>query len=241
VKSDIACRLADLNRAFYQTFAAPFAATRRRVQPGAERLLRRIPTLASVADLGCGNGNAAVWLAEHGYRGRFTGLDVSPGLLDIARAASFPFPAEFRHADFLAAGWNRPLADGAFEFILAFAVVHHLPGDAARRDFLAVCRRLLAPGGNLFLSNWQFLRSEKLRRRRISWSDIGLSDSDVDEGDYLVDWRREGQGLRYVHVIGDGERQRLAAQTGFAETEMFRSDGEGGLLADYAVWALAPA
>ena len=210
-----------------------------RVQSGAEKLLGRIPAESVVIDLGCGNGNAAAWLAEHGHRGDYLGIDASPGLLDIACRASYPFFAEFRQADFLSPGWDSPLADGSCEFLLAFAVLHHLPGEAARKEFAAACRRLVRPGGCVFLSSWQFLRSEKLRRRRVSWSDIGLRDSDVDEGDYLVDWRREGQGLRYVHVIGDEERKSLASQAGFFEMEFFRSDGEGGILADYAVWAPA--
>lgn len=240
MKSDIVRRLVDLNRAFYQTFADSFAATRGRIQPGAKELLRRIPPESSVIDLGCGNGNAAAWLAAHGFRGRYLGLDLSPGLLGIARAARHPFPAEFHPADFLEEGWDRSLAERSFDFILAFAVLHHLPGDPARRAFLGACRRLLAPGGTLFFSNWQFLRSAKLLERTVSWSEIGLADSDADAGDYLLDWRRDGRGLRYVHVIGAGERLRLAGQTGFTEMECFESDGEGGRLSDYAVWTCAP-
>jgi SAM-dependent methyltransferase len=238
VNSDIVRRLATCNRAFYQTFAAPFAATRARVQPGARRLLARVAPETAVADLGCGDGNAARWLGSHGHRGRYLGLDFSPALLSIARAAVYPFPAEFLPADFLAEGWDCSLTDASFHFILAFAVLHHIPGEPGRVAFLAGCRRLLMPRGTLLLSSWQFQRSEKLRARTVPWSEIGLRESDVDEGDFLLDWRQGGRGLRYVHVIGEEERLRLAAQAGFAETECFESDGEGGRLADYAVWNL---
>jgi len=230
----------NLNRAFYQTFAAPFAATRGQVQPGARRLLERIPPEAAVADLGCGNGNAAGWLAAHGHRGRYLGLDLSPELLEIARSGNYPFPADFQPADFMQEGWARSLVEGSFDFVLAFAVLHHIPGEPGRLAFLGASRKLLAPGGALFLSNWQFLRSAKLRKRIVAWSEIGLNDSDADEGDYLLDWRRDGRGLRYVHALGTQERLNLATPTGFAETDYFESDGEGGKLADYAVWTLIP-
>jgi tRNA (uracil-5-)-methyltransferase TRM9 len=236
VKSDIVRRLVDLNREFYQTLAGPFAATRGKVQPGVKRLLDRIPPDAVVADLGCGNGNAAKFLGPRGFTGRYAGFDLSSGLLDIARAEKYPFPATFQRTDFLEQGWELPMAGQTFHYILAFAVLHHIPGATGRAAFLAASRRRLPPNGKLFLSNWQFQRSEKLRERVVAWSEIGLSDSDVDEGDYLLDWRHEGRGLRYVHVISAQERLALANQSGFVETEVFESDGKGGNLADYAVW-----
>jgi tRNA (uracil-5-)-methyltransferase TRM9 len=240
VDSDIARRLTDLNRAFYQTFAASFAATRGRVQPGARRLLARAAPDSAVLDLGCGNGNAARWLESHGHRGSYLGLDFSPELLAIARAGKYSFPAVFRTADFLGQEWHRAIPEASSGFLLAFAVLHHIPSEPGRVSFLSACQRLLAPNGQLFLSNWQFLRSEKLRARIVPWSGIGLKDSDVDAGDYLVDWRRDGRGPRYVHVIGAEERLRLAARAGFTETEFFESDGEGGRLSDYAVWVSLP-
>ncbi|MGB7537299.1 MAG: class I SAM-dependent methyltransferase [Anaerolineales bacterium] len=237
MKSDIARRLVDLNREFYQTLAGPFAATRGKVQPGVKRLLDRIPPGAAVADLGCGNGNAAKFLAAGGFRGRYIGLDLSAGLLDIARAEAYPFQAVFHQVDFLEPGWEKPVSGSLFDFMLAFAVLHHIPGEPARLSLLSACRNLLAPGGQLFLSGWQFQRSDKLRGRIVAWPEIGLSDSEVDEGDYLLDWRHKGRGLRYVHVISAQERLALAKQSGFEEIEVFKSDGKEGNLADYSVWA----
>jgi tRNA (uracil-5-)-methyltransferase TRM9 len=236
VESEIARRLVDLNRAFYQSFAASFAETRARVQPGAHRLLARIGSETQVADFGCGNGNAAGFLAEHGFRGAYLGLDVSDALVDIARARALPFPAQFLTADFLTPGWERSLTEHSFDFILLFAVLHHIPGGDHRAAFLQATRKLLLPGGHLFLSTWQFHRSEKLRARVVPWKDAGFNEADLDAGDYLLDWRREGRGLRYVHVVDGAERRALAVESGFTEREAFASDGEGGRLADYAVW-----
>jgi tRNA (uracil-5-)-methyltransferase TRM9 len=236
VKSDIARRLVALNWEFYQTLAGPFAATRGKVQPGAKRLLDRIPPDAAVADLGCGNGNAAEFLAARGFHGRYLGVDGSSGLLEIARAGRYPFSTTFQLANFLEAGWEHPFSENSFDYVFAFAVLHHIPGHSGRTEFLTACRRLLVPDGNLFFSSWQFQRSGKLRERTVPWSEIGLSDSDLDPGDFLLDWRHEGRGLRYVHVISSQERQALANQTVFAEIEAFESDGKEGNLADYAVW-----
>jgi tRNA (uracil-5-)-methyltransferase TRM9 len=238
--SSIARRLVDLNRAFYQSFASPFAATRTRVQPGVRRLLGKIPSGASVADLGCGNANAAACLAARGHRGEYLGIDLSGPLLDFARAQPLPFPAEFRELDFVSPGWERALPSAPFDYLLVFAVLHHLPGAEGRLEFLRACRRIIHPGGRLYLSTWQFLRSEKLRARIVPWGDAGFTEDEVEAGDYLLDWRREGRGLRYIHVLDEEERLALARESGFREIEAFSSDGEGGRLADYAVWTSVP-
>jgi len=239
VKSDIARRLVDLNREFYQTLAGPFAATRGSVQPGTQRLLDRIPPDVAVADLGCGNGNAANYLTDRGFHGRYAGFDLSTGLLEIARGKAYPFFATFQPADFLEAGWENAISEESMDYVFAFAVLHHIPGHSGRLAFLTACRRLLIPDGMLFFSSWQFLRSEKLQERTVAWSEAGFSQSDLDDGDYLLDWRHEGRGLRYVHVISAQERSKLSKQAGFSEIEAFESDGKEGNLADYAVWAPA--
>ena len=58
----------------------------------------------------------------------------------------------------------------------------------------------------------------------------------MDPGDYLLDWRSGGQGLRYVHHFSREELGALAAAYGFEVVETFESDGEGGRLGLYGVW-----
>ena len=56
------------------------------------------------------------------------------------------------------------------------------------------------------------------------------------EGDYLLDWRRDGNGLRYVHHFNEEELAALASDSGFSVLETFNSDGESGNLGLYQVW-----
>ena len=128
------------------------------------------------------------------------------------------------------------LQPSTFNIALAFAVLHHIPGRARRIRLLRAVRDLLRPGGRFIHSNWQFLRSERLRGRIHPWEEVGLSDEVVDPGDYLLDWRRGGFGLRYVHHFSEAELASLAAETGFRVLETFYSDGETGDLGLYQVW-----
>jgi hypothetical protein len=58
----------------------------------------------------------------------------------------------------------------------------------------------------------------------------------VDAGDYLLDWRSGGEGLRYVHHFGEKELSMLAQETGFETREAFYADGETGNLGLYQIW-----
>jgi hypothetical protein len=95
---------------------------------------------------------------------------------------------------------------------------------------------LLADGGRLALSAWQFLASPRFAARIQPWERIGVSPEDVDPGDTLLDWRSGGEGLRYVHQFSEDELYQLADRAGFRVIETFRSDGEGGKSGLYQIW-----
>jgi SAM-dependent methyltransferase len=238
VEAQIAARLVELNRGFYQTLAMPFSATRGRLQPGVQRMLAKIPGEARVLDLGCGNGNLAARLAEGGHKGGYLGLDFSRELLDDAEERVGKLGGQgfaFQVAD-LTGDWPALIGAGSFESVLAFAVLHHIPSEELRLKLLKQVRGLPAPGGKFIHSNWQFQNSERLRERVQPWSAVGLSEGDVDSGDYLLDWRSGQIGLRYVHQFSEEELAGLAARSGFRLEQTFLSDGESGDLGLYSTW-----
>ena len=231
-------RLLDLNRTFYTDFGANFSATRGRIQPGVRRILDSLDGSEMILDLGCGNGELARTLARDGHRGAYLGLDFSLPLLSDAEAVPAGFPAEFQEADLtklssissqLSARFHEPL-------ILSFATLHHIPSHELRSDIVKTVHDLLPPGGHFIHSNWQFLNSVKLRQRVQEWSLAGLTEADVDENDYLLDWRSGGTGLRYVHHFSEDELAALARSSGFQIVEIFYSDGKEGNLAVYQTW-----
>lgn len=233
-------RLIDLNLQFYQTFAGPFAATRRRLQPGVRRVLESISLEARWLDLGCGNGELWRALAARGQRGAYVGVDFSPGLLQAAKGENNKNLADrqtrFLQADLARPDWAQSIAIAPVDAVTAFAVLHHLPGMERRVQFLRQALGLIAPQGRLYHSNWQFLSSQRLRARIQPWEAIGLSEAQVDAGDYLLDWRQGGLGLRYVHHFSEAELNELAQASGFRIVETFYSDGEGGRLSIYQTW-----
>jgi SAM-dependent methyltransferase len=244
VNPDAAQKLLVLNRQFYQTFAGQFSTTRLRLQPGVRMILEWLPHSGYILDLGCGNGYLATQLTHTHQGATYVGLDNSPGLLEVARqACAGQKNITFHLADLTSPAWELDLAAAPgirsplqFNTILAFAILHHIPGVPARTIILKKIRSLLQPDGRFIHSEWQFLNNPRLRLRIQPWEMVSLSQQEVDPGDYLLDWRQGGRGLRYVHHFSESELAELADECGFSIAETFYSDGEGGNLGLYQVW-----
>lgn len=227
-------KIIQLNYEFYQNFGKDFSATRGRLQPGVQKMLGEIGRKARLLDVGCGNGEFARQLADRGHTAPYLGVDFSLPLLAEAQRVPEDFPATFLAFDITQTPWTG--ISGQFSVITSFAVFHHIPGEETRLRILAEIKTRLAPRGRFIFSTWQFLNSEKLRGRLQDWSLVGINPADVDEDDYLLDWRRGGRGYRYAHHYREAELAKLAERSGFRIEESFYSDGATADLGLYQVW-----
>lgn len=93
-------------------------------------------------DLGCGTGSLSLLAAEAGHR--VTGVDLSPAMVDLARAKLAGRDAVFMVGDATAP----PVGERLFDVVLARHLLWALPDlDRALRQW----RGLLRPGGRLVL------------------------------------------------------------------------------------------
>lgn len=238
MRSQVVTQLLRLNREFYDQFGEQFAPTRGPEQPGLRQLLAYLPGQGTLLDVGCGNGRLALALDLAGRRVDYWGVDASAELLAIARRQTVGLRhvcATFVQGDLADPGWPAALPDVAFDAITALAVLHHLPGWRLRLELLCTLRLHLAPGGVLALSTWQFLNSPRLRHKLVPWEAMGLAPDDVEPGDYLLDWRRGGRGLRYCHLVDESELSSLAQSARLTVETQFYADGRDGRLNLFAV------
>src|SRR5258705_3842514 len=132
-------RLAELNQRFYAEHAENFAEARPRLPAGVQRVLAEVPSGLRVLEVGCGDGKVGRALARAGAAA-YLGLDLSPAMLDRARryteAEERKAAIDFRPADLAEPGWTDVLPEEPFDWALAFAVFHHLPGTALRARVL---------------------------------------------------------------------------------------------------------
>lgn len=172
----------------------------RLAKPGADlelldQALVDLPDGARVLDAGCGAGlPVSRRLAE-----RFVviGVDISPVQIDLART-NVP-EAEFQVADLAALD----LPPASFDAVVCLFALFHLPRDE-HAEALAGLRRLLPPGGILFISVGNSDHAGYIEEDWIgSGSDLYWSHFDLETNQRLVEGA--GFGIDWVEVVQEGE------------------------------------
>jgi hypothetical protein len=145
----------------------------------------------------------------------------------------------FQQSDLTNTDWEQALPGSPFDWLVCFAVLHHLPGDDLRLSILQSMARVVSLESRIAISVWQWQNSPRLHKHVLPWSEVGHSAADVDEGDVLLDWRAADQvGVRYVHTYSESDLITLAETAGFKVLDSFYSDGKSSNLALYQIWQL---
>lgn len=222
MKKEIIDRLVTINHEFYQRFAEHFSSTRSTPWHGFEFVKNSLPQpCEKFLDIGCGDGRLGRYLLEHARINHYTGVDFSTALLDEGRTLG---TTSFYERNLLA---PHPLDGlGTFDAIACIAALHHIPGYAQRVNLLREMRDHLADDGRLIVSTFQFMQSERLRKKLVTWETVGLSSADVEPNDYLVDWKRGGYGVRYIAFIDHTATRALIQAAGFEVVGEFSADGK---------------
>jgi len=152
-------------------------------------------------NIGCGHG--ADFLP---FKDSFElfGIDFSSEMLKLAEkyAVKNRFKAVLKSADMR----KLPFDDGYFDYAIAVASLHHLPGHTAQLQALSELARVLKPGGEAFLTVWN-------RTQRRFW---GMPK------EILLPWRgKDGSVERYYYLFTYGEIEKLAKRAGFVIEKSF--------------------
>jgi len=116
----------------------------------AEAAARATPHARRVLDVGCGAGNYTLKLLQHLPNLDVTLIDLSQPML--ARARERVSPATSGKVTTIQGDIREvELPTGAYDVILAAAVLHHLRTDAEWHSVFAAFHRTLRPGGSLWV------------------------------------------------------------------------------------------
>ena len=94
-------------------------------------------------DCGCGTAPMLTLLQKKYPRKRYTGIDLTPEMIEMAKAKNMP-GVELVVGDCE----NLPFPDNSFDALICCQSFHHYPNV---RDFFASVCRVLRPGGRLIL------------------------------------------------------------------------------------------
>lgn len=219
-------RLLELDHEFYSRFAPHFSGTRRADQINVKPLMPYMFSGMRFLDVGCGNGRLAARLSHEPITLEYVGVDNSRELITFAKTQKIGYrvTAEFQVSDITMPSWGNSLpSKDLFDLVSMFAVLHHIPSHDLRRDVLKSIRKVIKPGSPLIMSNWQFNRNQRLQKKIVDWSAIGIDRNDLEEGDALLDWRNGGIGYRYCHLLTEKEIGELAVSSQFRVLEQFYS------------------
>ena len=136
--------------------------------------------ITHVLDIGCGAGNNTIKLREA------LDSDFNVDLLDLSepmlrRATQRVSQVNAGQVNAIASDFrDADLADGAYDVVLAAAVLHHLRDDEDWTKAFLKLHRLLRPGGSVWISD--FVAHETLSVQEMMWKRYG---------DYLVSLKDE--------------------------------------------------
>ncbi len=101
---------------------------------------------AKILDIGCGTGALLSALSQTSVELELTGVDLSPEMLEIARARLSP-AIEIKEG----LAEHLPFADTTFDMVVSTSVFHFIrrPSDA-----LSEMKRVLKPGGWAVITDW---------------------------------------------------------------------------------------
>lgn len=158
---------------------------------------------ARVLDYGCGYGRLMAELSDAGFAD-VSGVDLSPAL--IARGRRLRPDLDFA---VLESPPVLPCPPASYDVVLLFAVLTCVPDDDAQRALVAELKRVLAPGGLLYLSDYPLQDDERNRARYAAHAErFGTPYGVFTTGDGAVCRHHDMAGLRELLSGFEVERQR---------------------------------
>ncbi len=150
---------AQKTRQFFNTIAEDWDKLSREIMGGfdlAATVLRRMPSCAVAADLGCGTGNVLHAMLQKAQT--VIGVDGSSRMLELARRR---FAAEGERVSLRIGDLSHlPLRDAEADFVSLNMVLHHLAHPV---EVLREIKRVLAPSGLLLLTDFNQHNDERMR------------------------------------------------------------------------------
>ena len=204
MEKEYAQYLLEKTRKDYNLIAKDFSRTRKNPWQETKFLFENyLDSKDKVLDLGCGNGRFIPFFKEK--EADYFGIDNSVELIEIAKNK---YPQEkFQVEDAL----NLSFPNNFFDKVYSIAILHQIPSEEFRIQFLKEAERVLRPKGLLIITVWNFhtLKELFLLFKYTTLKMIGKSK--LDWKDVFVPWGDETK--RYYHIFSQKELEDLVKKT----------------------------
>lgn len=132
--------------------------------------------------------------------------------------------------------------DSKFTLIVAFGIMHHIPGVSRRKYIINMLMELLEMNAVLAVAFWKFMDHGRYTRKVLSIDDYNrrsfshIDPDELDDGDVLLKWGHDGEGLRYCHHASEEEIEELFLDLPLVRVDSFMADGKNSDQNRYVVY-----
>lgn len=198
---------------------ASYAENARRNVPGLADLHRMVtlllaecaPQSAHILVVGAGGGMETAAMAQSQPSWRFTGVDPSPAMLDLARKATQPYTERIK----LIEGRVNELPQDHFDGATCLLTFHHLARDE-RLHILREIRSRLDHGGPLV-----FVEHTAIGQDPARWMCLSAAFRDREGPDWEKAVEAGAAMTRHLSLMTPAETEALLHDAGFGEMELF--------------------
>lgn len=175
-----------------------------------------------VLDVGCGNGVLYDVLVKKSID--YTGVDLSSHLLKTAQKRLQKYGGKIKLLKGNIIGL--PLRDKAFDWVLALAVLHHIPSKELQKKSAQEIYRVLKPRGRAVVSVWNLYTD--YARNKFNLDDL-VKPEGWEENDLLTPWRATPKKTiqRYLYRFDKKELRDLFKSAGFKKIKVYYGDADG--------------
>ncbi|MBR3823883.1 MAG: methyltransferase domain-containing protein [Lachnospiraceae bacterium] len=181
----------------------------------AEAFAQYVNTDARILDVGCGYGRTLNELHHRGYK-NLTGIDFSKGMIERGKK-------QFPYLDLLVKEKDSiDFPDNYFDAVILLAVLTCIPSEAEQRKLISEIRRVLKPGGILYINDFLLNTDERNISRYEKYA--------KEYGTYGVFELSEGAVLRhheenYIHELTEAFEEKRFERLTFTTMNGHVSNG----------------
>lgn len=208
-------KITEKTRDDYDLISKEWDLSRNRASQLKINLIKSIEPKFKVLDIGCGNALMLPFVLRKDAF--YCGLDISEKLIKISKE-KYKKEIKEKKAEFFVGGATElPFENEEFDFVISFAVLHHIPSKELRKKFFKEIAKVSKPNAKVRIIAWNLL-SEWTNKR----FDIENKLKGKNSGDVIVPWKATpGETIdRFVHQFSKEELFLLAKNAEFENIEI---------------------
>lgn len=212
----------------YDMIAVDWNLSRFSVRANQIKIASRIKNNESILDVGCGNGVFYPVLADKSIN--YVGLDVSKKLLTLAKKKVRKCKGKAKVKFIKGSITKLPFENNQFDWVCAFAVLHHVPSNELRDMAAREIWRVLKPGGRAMITVWNLFSDFAEKKFNIS-EQLKNKSEGFDDCDVTIPWKGTAGKVvqRYLHAFTKNELSKLFKDAGFKKVITYYAIKETGV------------